>query len=242
MIMKVHTSNFKTIGFTKSVLTDELINLSNKHDNIIFYEDLGSGVLYDFRKHGIGDEPVVSEVIKQGADLVSFSGDKLLGGPQAGIIAGKKEIIQKLKKHQLARVLRVDKLTFAALEATLSAYLKGNDSLNDIPVIRDMLVKPTEIKQRAENFISKLHSSAFQLEVEQDVSQVGGGTMPEVELTTFVVSVKHSNKNAELLSKELRESNPSIVTRVRNNQVILDFRTIQDTEVEEVLNVFQSLS
>jgi L-seryl-tRNA(Ser) seleniumtransferase len=242
MIMKVHTSNFKTIGFTKSVSTDELINLSSKHEGIIFYEDLGSGVLYDFRKHGIGDEPVVSEVLKQGADLVSFSGDKLLGGPQAGIIAGKKEIIQKLKKHQLARVLRVDKLTFAALEATLSVYLKGNDNLLDIPVIRDMLAKPTEIKQRAEYFISQLPSSPYQLEVEQDVSQVGGGTMPEVELTTFVVTVKHQHKNAELLSKELRESKPSIVTRVRNNQIILDFRTIQDAEIEEVLNVFHGLS
>ena len=125
MILKVHTSNFKVIGFTESVETKELAVLADKHENIIFYEDLGSGVLYDFRQHGIGDEPVVSEVLKMGADIVSFSGDKLLGGPQAGIIAGKKSLIDKLKKHQLARVLRVDKMTLAALEGTLNALCKG---------------------------------------------------------------------------------------------------------------------
>ena len=122
MILKVHTSNFKIHGFTESVETQELVNLANQHEQVIFYEDLGSGVLYDFRQHGIGDEPVVGEVLKMGADLVSFSGDKLLGGPQAGIIAGNKELIDKLKKHQLARVLRVDKMTLAALEGTLIHY------------------------------------------------------------------------------------------------------------------------
>jgi L-seryl-tRNA(Ser) seleniumtransferase len=242
MIMKVHTSNFKTIGFTKSVQSEELINLTNKHENIIFYEDLGSGVLYDFRQHGIGDEPVVSEVLSQGADLVSFSGDKLLGGPQAGIIAGKKELIRKLKKHQLARVLRVDKLTFAALEATLSAYLKGNEKIMEIPVIRDMLTKPTEILQKAERFVSQLNTTHFKSKIEQDVSQVGGGTMPDVELSTFVVALKHHRKNAELLSKELRQSNPSIITRVKNNQVIFDLRTIHSTEIDEVIKVLKHLN
>nr|WP_205603762.1 L-seryl-tRNA(Sec) selenium transferase [Bacillus mesophilus] len=241
MIMKVHTSNFKTIGFTKSVSSEELINLSNKHENVIFYEDLGSGVLYDFRQHGIGDEPVVSEVLSQGADLVSFSGDKLLGGPQAGIIAGKKELIQKLKKHQLARVLRVDKLTFAALEATLSAYLKGNEQIMKIPVIRDMLSKPTDILQKAEGFVDQLNTTKYMSKIEQDVSQVGGGTMPDVELTTFVVAIKHLQKNAELLSKELRQSNPSIITRVKNNQVIFDLRTIHHTEIDEVIKVLKQL-
>ncbi|WP_246939586.1 L-seryl-tRNA(Sec) selenium transferase [Bacillus pinisoli] len=236
MIMKVHTSNFKTIGFTKSVTTDELLDLTRKHEEIIFYEDLGSGVLYDFRQHGIGDEPVVSEVLKQGADLVSFSGDKLLGGPQAGIIAGKKVLIDKLKKHQLARVLRVDKLTFAALEATLLAYLKGTEKMMEIPVIRDMLIKPEEILQKAEQFKSiLLNSSKYQLTIEQDVSQVGGGTMPDVELSTYVVTLTHPIKNAELLSKELRLNDPSIVTRVRNNQVIFDFRTIQSSEIDDII-------
>ncbi len=240
MIMKVHTSNFKTIGFTKSVSTEDLIELTNKYENIIFYEDLGSGVLYDFRKHGIGDEPVVSEVLAQGADLVSFSGDKLLGGPQAGIIAGKKEFIQLLKKHQLARVLRVDKLTLAALEATLSSYLREN-ALIEIPVIKDMLVSQVEIKKKAEQLVLGLQMTPYEMKIENDVSQVGGGTMPDVELPTYIVSLKHEQKNAETLSKELRLHKPSIVTRVKQDRVLLDCRTIQDDEVIQVLNALQDL-
>jgi L-seryl-tRNA(Ser) seleniumtransferase len=241
MIMKVHTSNFKTIGFTKSVSTEDLIELSNKED-IIYYEDLGSGVLYDFQKHGIGDEPVVSEVIKQGAHLVSFSGDKLLGGPQAGIIAGKKELIHKLKKHQLARVLRVDKLTFAALEATLISYLKGESGIFEIPVIRDMLVKAEMIREKAESFMERLSDTSYLMKLDEDVSQVGGGTMPEVELPTFVVSVKHEIKNAETLSRELRIGTPSIVTRIKNDSVILDFRTLNESDVEEIDQALRTLS
>jgi L-seryl-tRNA(Ser) seleniumtransferase len=242
MIMKVHTSNFKTMGFTQSVSTEELIGLSSKHPGIIFYEDLGSGVLYDMKKHGIGEEPVVSEVLTQGADIVSFSGDKLLGGPQAGIIAGKKKYIDILKKHQLARVLRVDKLTFAALEATLVAYLKGKHKMNEIPTIRDLLVEPAEIKGKAENFISSLSNTAYKLNLEQDVSQVGGGTMPEVELPTFVVSIKHTYKNAEALSQELRLSSTSIITRVKQDKVILDFRTLQDEEIKEIVQALHLLA
>jgi L-seryl-tRNA(Ser) seleniumtransferase len=242
MILKVHTSNFKTIGFTKSVSSEDLISLSSKHPDVIFYEDLGSGVLYDLRKHGIGDEPVVSEVLAQGADIVSFSGDKLLGGPQAGIIAGKKKYIDILKKHQLARVLRVDKLTFAALEATLVAYLKGKHMMTEVPVMRDLLVEPAEIKKKAENFVSSMENTTYELMIEQDVSQVGGGTMPEVELPTFVVTVKHFYKSAETLSQELRLSDTSIITRVKHDKVILDFRTLQDDEIEEIAHALELLT
>jgi L-seryl-tRNA(Ser) seleniumtransferase len=242
MILKVHTSNFKTIGFTKSVSSDELISLSKDHEQVIYYEDLGSGVLYDLRKHGIGDEPVVGEVLAQGADLVSFSGDKLLGGPQAGIIAGKKKYIDQLKKHQLARVLRVDKLTFAALEATLVAYLKGKQKMIEIPTVRDLLIEPGDIRAKAEKFVSLLSSvQGYNLTIEEDVSQVGGGTMPEVALPTFVVTIENSYKNAETLSQELRLSEPSIITRVKNDKVILDFRTLQDDEIEEIMLALRKL-
>ncbi|MBM6618312.1 L-seryl-tRNA(Sec) selenium transferase [Bacillus suaedaesalsae] len=242
MLMKVHTSNFKTIGFTKSVSTEDLIELAQKHSDIIYYEDLGSGALYDFRKHGIGDETVVDEVIKQGADIVSFSGDKLLGGPQAGIIAGKKKYIDKLKKHQLARVLRVDKLTFAALEATLVAYLKGKHKMQDIPVIRDLLVEPMVIKERAERFGSKLTGGQFKVEVREAFSQVGGGTLPDVELPTFVAEVSHERKNAETLSRELRLYSTSIITRVKYDKVLFDFRTLQDEEIEVILQALVDLA
>ncbi|MFD1735939.1 L-seryl-tRNA(Sec) selenium transferase [Bacillus salitolerans] len=242
MIMKVHTSNFKTIGFTKSVSTEELVDLSRNHEDVVYYEDLGSGVLFDFKKYGIGDEPVVSDVIKLGADIVSFSGDKLLGGPQAGIIVGKKSLIQKLKKHQLARVLRVDKLTFAALEATLIAYQKGTNSILNLPVIRDMLIKPEEIRIKALGFIDKLTDTTYKSFLEEDVSQVGGGTMPEVELPTYIVSVQHKTKNAETLSKDLRISTPSIVTRIKNDKVIFDFRTIQDDEMLDIVIALKQIN
>ena len=156
IVMKVHTSNFKVIGFTKSVETEELIGLTERADNIIFYEDLGSGALFDFRKHGIGDEPVVKEVIEMGADIVSFSGDKLLGGPQAGIIAGKKQIIDRLKKHQLARVVRVDKMTLAALEGTLIDYARGEMGVKNIPTIRDLLVSTDILDERTKSFVTNL--------------------------------------------------------------------------------------
>jgi L-seryl-tRNA(Ser) seleniumtransferase len=238
IIMKVHTSNFKVIGFTKSVETEELIGLSKKADDVIFYEDLGSGVLFDFRKHGIGDEPVVKEVIQMGADVVTFSGDKLLGGPQAGIIAGRKEIIEALKKHQLARVLRVDKMTLAALEGTLLAYARGEKGMLEIPTIRDLLVSVTELDERSHTFVSRLlqMSTQYEAKILPDVSQVGGGTMPEVELPTVVISLNHQELTAEQLSRKLRtENKPAIVGRIQKDEYMIDLRTVTPEEEELLL-------
>lgn len=243
MILKVHTSNFKVIGFTESVESEELVELKKKHDNVIFYEDLGSGVLYDFKKHGIGEEPVVKDVIKLGADLVSFSGDKLLGGPQAGIIAGKRELIQKLKKHQLARVLRVDKMTFAALEATLKAYLLGEQAMKEIPTLHDILQTVEEIEARASKFQQQLLGldRHYKCSLEKDFSQVGGGTMPEEQLPTVVAAVTHTSLSSEELAVKLRLCTPSIVTRQKDGKVYLDFRTVTDDELSIIINAFQSL-
>ena len=236
MILKVHTSNFKIFGFTKSVETEVLARLSSQHSQVVFYEDLGSGVLYDFRQHGIGDEPVVSEVLKMGADIVSFSGDKLLGGPQAGIIAGKKSLIDKIKKHQLARVVRVDKMTLAALEGTLMEYLKGGKSLYNIPTVRDLLVPLEDIKERTEHFIQKIKNfeSLFKTAIIQGTSQVGGGTMPDVELPTFIAALSHAEFSAEQLARKLRtDSNIPIIVRIQKEEVHIDLRTV--TEEEEIL-------
>lgn len=241
MILKVHTSNFKTIGFTDSVSTESLVKLTKQHENIIFYEDLGSGVLYDLRKYGIGDEPVVNEVLEMGADIVSFSGDKLLGGPQAGIIAGKKLIIDKLKKHQLARVLRVDKMTLAALEGTLIDYAKGVSELINIPTLRDLLVSSEELKKKAELFISKLqqHTLDYEARLIEGTSQVGGGTMPGVELPTYLVAIKHTKMSAEQISRLLRtKSNPAIVVRISQEEILIDVRTITK---EECLTIIEAL-
>ncbi|WP_078546919.1 L-seryl-tRNA(Sec) selenium transferase [Litchfieldia alkalitelluris] len=241
MIMKVHTSNFKTIGFTKTVPTDELISLQKKYNHVLFYEDLGSGVLYDYRAHRIGDEPVVAEVIKEGADIVSFSGDKLLGGPQAGIIVGKKELIAKLKKHQLARVLRVDKMTLAALEATLQPYLTGGDEIKAIPTVRDILDDKETIRIKAQHFINQLNNKDLSTALLEDVSQVGGGTMPDVTIPTYTVTLTHVSMSAEDMAVTLRTGDVKIIARVKNESVVLDFRTISDEEISDVVDACNRL-
>lgn len=244
MIMKVHTSNFLMVGFTETVETEALVELKNNHDNVVFFEDLGSGALYDFKKHGIGDEPVVRDVIQAGVDIVSFSGDKLLGGPQAGIIAGKKAIIDQLKKHQLARVLRVDKLTFAALEETLKAYLAGQDAIMELPTVRDV-VRPLEtIKQQAESFITELaeKTGEYQVELLESTSQIGGGTMPGVELSTYVAGISHKLLSAQELADRLRNCRPAIITRIQEGKVYIDFRTIKQEEMPIILNSLLEIS
>lgn len=244
MIMKVHTSNFKVIGFTKSVETSDLVDLAKKHDTVIFYEDLGSGALYDYSQHGIGEEPVVSKVLKQGADIVSFSGDKLLGGPQAGIIAGKKALIDKLKKHQLARVLRVDKMTLAALEGTLIDYGKGETAVQNIPVVRDLLASKEQIKIRTDQFIDLLtkKTNAFTVASTESTSQVGGGTMPEVELPTVIIQLKIENMTAETLAKKLRtENEPPIVARIQKEELLLDLRTVSKEEESMIIDALVSI-
>lgn len=244
MILKVHTSNFKIFGFTKTVETEELAKLAGKHDQVIFYEDLGSGVLYDFKKHGIGEEPVVADVLKMGADIVSFSGDKLLGGPQAGIIAGNKALIDKLKKHQLARVVRVDKMTLAALEGTLLDYLRGEKGRVNIPALRDLLVPLDELKIRTEEFAQKINDMACGLlaTVIPGTSQVGGGTMPDVQLPTYIASLTHSNLSAEHIARKLRtENSPAIIVRIQKDEVHIDLRTVSAEDEAEILAAIQQL-
>ncbi|MEH7237343.1 L-seryl-tRNA(Sec) selenium transferase [Bacillus sp. JJ1562] len=238
MILKVHTSNFRTIGFTKTIEVSELVTLKEKKDNLVIYEDLGSGVLYDFSQHGIGDEPVIKDILEQGVDLVSFSGDKLLGGPQAGIIVGKKELIDQLKKHQLARVLRVDKMSYAALEATLFSCLKGKYS--EIPTIRDIIVPKEEIMERCQLFSKCLleKTNQFTIEIKEEGSPIGGGTMPGIEVPTNVVCISHSKKSAEDVATHLRQHSTPIVVRIKNNKVVLDFRTIENDDMKEMVKAF----
>ena len=241
MVMKVHRSNFAIVGFTSEVEREQLASIAKKQQ-IIFYEDLGSGALYDYRKDGIGEEPTVQETLAAGADLVSFSGDKLLGGPQAGLIAGKKELINRLKKHQLARVLRVDKFTLAALEATLGEqlYEKGTN----IPTIRDITAKAEEIRQRANQFKVQLEKkcSHYKVEVEANFSQVGGGTMPAVELPTYVIAIRTDNYGVNELEEKLRRSKLPIITRIKDDKMFIDLRTVTTDEeaviLSELVNIY----
>lgn len=240
MFLKVHTSNFKTIGFTSEVETEALVDLKKKHEEVIFYEDLGSGALYDFTQHGIGDEPIVSKVLKMGVDLVSFSGDKLLGGPQAGIIAGKKGLIEKLKRHQLARVLRVDKMTLAALEGTLKAY-ENKTAGKEIPTVRDILASKELIEEKVALFMNKLQelTSNYSAVLIDEVSQIGGGTMPTEEIATKAVAISSSKISASELAEKLRQSKPAIVSRLKDDQVLLDFRTISEEEIDLVASALK---
>lgn len=242
MLMKVHTSNFKVIGFTKSVASKELVQLSNNHPGTIVYEDLGSGALYDFYSQQIGDEPLVSEVLKTGIDLVSFSGDKLLGGPQAGIIAGKNTLIQQLKKHQLARALRVDKFTLAALEATLHAYVNKTAN-NDIPTVRDILASLEEIERKAHIFLEEIkpHITNFTFMSDKDSSKIGGGTMPDVVLPTVVVKCVHANFKVDEVVTKLRSSSIPVIVRVKDDQILLDFRTISEDEIPQLVAAFRNI-
>ncbi|ADU30397.1 L-seryl-tRNA(Sec) selenium transferase [Evansella cellulosilytica] len=234
MLMKVHTSNFKTVGFTKEVSSKGLKKITQQtNKEIIIYEDLGSGSLYPFQHNGIGDEPVVKEALKH-ADVVSFSGDKLLGGPQAGIIVGKKDIINKLKKHPLARVLRVDKMTLAALEATLQQYLFGQEL--QIPTIRDVLQSKDDVLSKAMTFLENLNqNSNVGGEIASDFSYVGGGTMPTEKLQTYGVILKSEHYSANQLEKKLRGGETPVITRMKDGHVFIDFRTITTEEIDVLL-------
>lgn len=238
LLMKVHKSNFALIGFAEEVTTDELMPLAKCYE-LPIYEDLGSGTLYDFKKHHIGTEPTVQEKVQAGIDIISFSGDKLLGGPQAGIIVGKKVYIDQLKTHQLARVLRVDKLTLASLEATLKSYLRGQEE-KEIPTLVDILQDVEDIKQKAESFLATVKeiTTDFQLGIERDVSKVGGGTMPRVQLDTFVITATHKHFSSVELARLLRENVLPIVVRVQDEHIVLDFRTVSEDELQTIVQAF----
>lgn len=238
LLMKVHKSNFKIIGFTDEVNTEELVDLSMSH-NIPIYEDLGSGTLFDFTQQQIGAEPTVQEKVAAGIDLISFSGDKLLGGPQAGIIVGKKYWIDQLKQHQLARVLRVDKFTLAGLEGTLHAYRRGQEAI-DIPTIRDMTEPLETVLQKVSTFIESVQSSgtAFSFKIMKDTSKIGGGTMPDVEIDTYVAQVRHATYSSTEVAEKLRKSHIPVIVRVRDDAVLMDFRTVSHEELDIVTEVF----
>ncbi|UYZ12613.1 L-seryl-tRNA(Sec) selenium transferase [Brevibacillus sp. WF146] len=240
LLLKVHTSNFRTIGFTKSVTLSELVALGKKH-RIPVYEDLGSGVLYDLRRYGIGDEPLIQEVIAQGADLVSFSGDKLLGGPQAGIIAGRKEWVERLKKNQLARILRVDKLTLSALESTLHLYKNEKLLLTELPTMRDICSPLHIIKERAIQLQTMIDSHKWKVTVREDVTEVGGGTLPEVKLPTWTVAIQSDHLPAHVAERKMRMGDPAIIARISKDELIFDLRTIQEDELSCVAEAINRL-
>ncbi|MGM0445301.1 MAG: L-seryl-tRNA(Sec) selenium transferase [Bacillota bacterium] len=242
MLLKVHTSNYRVMGFTEDVKLKELVNLGKKY-GLPVVEDLGSGIINDLSDLGLKDEPTVAEKIDQGADLVSFSGDKLLGGPQAGIIVGKKEFIDKLKVNPLTRAIRVDKFTLAALEATLKAYIEKEERI-EIPTIKMLNESKDVIKEKAEKLadnLRKLNSDSLEINIKGDTSKVGGGAFPLQDIPTFVVKVKHNILDLNELSYQLRMNETPIFTRLHNDYMYFDLRTVKEQEIDQIVDAFQRI-
>ena len=232
LLLKVHTSNFRIVGFTHETPIAELVQLGRER-GIPVMEDLGSGLLVDLQPWGLPHEPVVKESVAAGADVVSFSADKLLGGPQAGIIVGRREAIAPMKKNPLLRALRIDKLTLAALEATLREYLDLQQALRSLPTLRMLTVPLPELKERAEDLASRLQQLApagLKITIAADRSTVGGGAMPAHELPTWTVTLRPEKSAAKYLSDVMRLQSPPVVARVQDDRVVLDVRTIAPEE------------
>ncbi len=230
-ILKVHTSNYRVLGFCQTVPTEELVELGHRSE-IPVIEDLGSGFLADLSAVGITDEPRVQDVVKKGVDVITFSGDKLLGGPQAGIIIGKKEYLERMRKNQLTRALRIDKLSIAALEATLSQYRDMERVCRDNPTLAMLSVSQEELEAKARELADLLGSAlpAFSFVVEPDRSQAGGGSLPLVELPTWVVRIQGGPVTEEELSRRLRAGNPAVMGRKQKETLVLDVRTLKREE------------
>lgn len=233
---KVHQSNFKIFGFTKEVTAVELLELKNKY-NIPIIEDLGSGVLVNLEKYGLNHEPTVQESIQNGVDVVSFSGDKLLGGVQAGIIVGKKEYIEKMKKNQLTRALRVDKFTLSALEVILSYYIDENIAIKKIPTLNMLTITIEELEKKADLLIDKFKKiENLDFEIIDVDSEVGGGSMPTQKLPSKAIKISSDYINEVKLEEYLRNYKTPIITRVYKGSVILDVRTIFENEYDTILD------
>jgi len=231
LLLRVHPSNFRIIGFTERPTLKQFAELGRRK-NIPTFEDLGSGCLFDVRDVGIPDEPVAGDSIRAGVDIICFSGDKLLGGPQAGIIAGKKLFIDRIRQNPLFRALRVDKLTIAALESILIAVLEGR--VDEIPIWR-MLRMPTEkLRTRAEAFAKAAGTMARAIEL---TSLVGGGSAPEAQLPSWGVVLRSEGLSETQLEERLRSAEPPVIVRIEDNQVILDLRTVSESEERQLLEI-----
>ena len=230
-LLRVHPSNFEVVGFTKLVSTRELADIATPH-NLPVIDDIGSGALIDFSKYGLTDEPVASDSIRDGADIALFSGDKLIGGPQCGIIVGKKKYIQKILSDPLMRAMRVGKMTLAALSATLQLYRNADEAEQSVPILQ-MLSTPIEnLKLRAEKAAAQLGSSSKlkDITIVEDHSMLGGGSLPTQRIPTWCVSFAAAEGSISSLATAMREANPPIFGRVNKDRMLLDMRTVRPSE------------
>jgi L-seryl-tRNA(Ser) seleniumtransferase len=245
MLLKVHTSNYRMVGFTKEVDLSDLVELGAEH-GLPVMEDLGSGCLVDLQKIGLSMEPTVQNIVKTGVDVLTFSGDKLLGGPQAGIILGKKAIIEKIKQNQLNRALRIDKFTLSALETVLRMYFDEN-AWEKIPTLRMLSTPVSEIEKRAQYLLGRIKKPIgenCEANISKTFSRVGGGALPEQDLPSSAVALTPHLISVNSLEKQLRGQRTPIIGKIEDNQFLLDMRTVTDSQTEDIaralVNIFAS--
>lgn len=243
LILRVHPSNYRIVGFTHRPDAAEIADLARRA-GIPSFEDLGSGCLINLESSGVADEPVVAESIRAGVSVVSFSGDKMLGGPQAGVIAGSREMIERVKKNPLMRALRVDKLTYAAMEATLRLYERGR-AASDIPVIRAITVSREEIRSRATSFAAKIKQvtdDRIRVSLQDGMSMTGGGSAPEVGLPTVLVTITSDVMSAASIEERLRRHTTPVIARTERDRVMIDLRTVGSEEEAIILDAIAALA
>ena len=241
-LLKVHTSNYRIVGFTDTVTIADLAPLAKERE-LPLIEDLGSGVLVDLSKYGLTYEPTVQDSIKNGADVVCFSGDKLLGGPQAGIIIGKKKYIDMMKKNQLTRALRIDKFTATALELVLQEYLSEEKAIQNIPVLRMIHETKEEVTARARSLKNMLNRAGLEADfgLEESESQIGGGSLPLERIPSMAVTVKPHNISVPKLEEEMRQLEVPIIPRTANDTIYLDVRTIESRWFKQIVQMMGEL-
>jgi len=239
-LLKVHTSNYRVVGFTTSVSLEKMTELGKKYD-IPVIEDLGSGVLIDLSKYGLDYEPTVQDSVKAGIDIITFSGDKLLGGPQAGIIIGKKKYIDIMKKHPLNRAFRVDKFTISILEETLKLYLDEKKAIENIPTLNMLTVPIEELEQKALTLQRKLKDkigSLLEIDVVDDFSQVGGGSMPLEQISTKCLEIYSDKLSISLIERKLRKNSIPVIVRLYKDKIYIDMRTIDCSDINDIVSGF----
>jgi len=243
LLLKVHTSNYSVVGFTAEVSLPELVDLGAAHQLPVM-EDLGSGTFIDFSKYGLLKEPTVQESVTAGADVITFSGDKLLGGPQSGIIVGKKEVIDRIKKNPITRALRIDKLTLAALESTLRLYRDEEKATRIIPTLRMIMLPLEEIQKRAQQLADALKKSGdarLHIQLIERSSKTGGGALPLMELPSLCVGVQIKGISPNALEKTMRSNDPPIIGRIEDDLFVMDPRTIRKDELSIIETAFENL-
>lgn len=237
LVMRVHPSNYRIVGFTNKPSLTELVDIARRK-GILLYEDAGSGALFDLSEYGLDDEPVIARAIADGADIITFSGDKLLGASQAGLIVGRRDLIERLRKHPLYRALRVDKLAYAALGATLEAYLSDR-AREQVPVLRMLAATREEIDARLHSFLARFDDGET-LSVMDGESVVGGGAAPAVGRATRLIALSHVSLTASEIEQRLRMNETPVIARIEDDRVVLDLRTVREDEEATLFDVLKT--